>query len=133
MATLDTLKLETWDFPNPQRITRSTLEFIAPEMYEKCYDELVDIYAFGMCILEMVTNKYPYGECKNACQIYKKVSAGKELSWLTELTNLEVQAFMRQCLVHPLERPFATQLLLDPFLVENWKRKGNLSLAIGWH
>ena len=48
---------------------------MAPEMYEeKGYSEKVDIYAFGMCVLEMVTGKYPYSECKNAAQIYKKVS-----------------------------------------------------------
>lgn len=52
-----------------------TPEFMAPEMYEeKGYNEKVDIYAFGMCLLEMVTGEYPYAECKNAAQIYKKVS-----------------------------------------------------------
>lgn len=51
-----------------------TPEFMAPEMYEeKGYSEKVDIYAFGMCLLEMITGEYPYGECKNAAQIYKKV------------------------------------------------------------
>ena len=48
---------------------------MAPEMYEeKGYSEKVDIYAFGMCLLEMVTGDYPYNECKNAAQIYKKVT-----------------------------------------------------------
>jgi serine/threonine protein kinase len=52
-----------------------TPEFMAPEMYEeKGYSEKVDIYAFGMCLLEMVTGDYPYNECKNAAQIYKKVT-----------------------------------------------------------
>ena len=52
---------------------------MAPEMYEeKSYNEKVDIYAFGMCLLEMVTGEYPYGECKNAAQIYKKVSQVKK-------------------------------------------------------
>jgi WNK lysine deficient protein kinase len=52
-----------------------TPEFMAPEMYEeKGYSEKVDVYAFGMCLLEMVTGEYPYAECKNAAQIYKKVS-----------------------------------------------------------
>ncbi|KAL0367428.1 UNVERIFIED_CONTAM: Serine/threonine-protein kinase WNK1 [Sesamum radiatum] len=32
-----------------------TPEFMAPEVYEEEYNELVDIYSFGMCILEMVT------------------------------------------------------------------------------
>lgn len=58
-----------------------TPEFMAPEMYEeKGYSEKVDIYAFGMCLLEMVTSEYPYSECKNAAQIYKKVSQVSERS-----------------------------------------------------
>ena len=32
-----------------------TPKFMAPELYE-----LVDIYSFGMCLLEMVTFEYPY-------------------------------------------------------------------------
>ena len=51
-----------------------TPEFMAPEMYEEKYDEAVDVYAFGMCILEMATSEYPYSECQNAAQIYRKVT-----------------------------------------------------------
>lgn len=51
-----------------------TPEFMAPELYEEEYNELVDIYSFGMCLLEMVTFEYPYNECRNPAQIYKKVS-----------------------------------------------------------
>lgn len=52
-----------------------TPEFMAPELYEEEYNELVDIYSFGMCMLEMVTFEYPYNECKNPAQIYKKVTS----------------------------------------------------------
>ncbi|KAH8492968.1 hypothetical protein H0E87_022284 [Populus deltoides] len=45
------------------------------ELYEEEYNELVDIYAFGMCLLELVTVEYPYVECTNAAQIYKKVTS----------------------------------------------------------
>lgn len=50
-----------------------TPEFMAPEVYEESYNELVDIYSFGMCLLEMVTFEYPYSECTHPAQIYKKV------------------------------------------------------------
>ena len=43
-------------------------------MYEEHYDESVDVYAFGMCMLEMATSEYPYKECSNAAQIYKRVT-----------------------------------------------------------
>lgn len=52
-----------------------TPEFMAPEMYEEHYDEAVDVYAFGMCMLEMATSEYPYAECQNAAQIYRKVTS----------------------------------------------------------
>lgn len=48
---------------------------MAPELYEEEYNELVDIYSFGMCMLEMVTFEYPYCECRNPAQIYKKVTS----------------------------------------------------------
>lgn len=51
-----------------------TPEFMAPELYEEKYDEKVDVYSFGMCLLELATMEYPYAECKNAAQIYKKVT-----------------------------------------------------------
>ena len=54
--------------------TSGTPEFMAPEMYEEHYDESIDIYAFGMCLLEMATLEYPYEECQNAAQIYKRVT-----------------------------------------------------------
>jgi len=52
-----------------------TPEFMAPEMYEEHYDEGVDVYAFGMCMLEMATAEYPYKECSNAAQIYRRVTS----------------------------------------------------------
>ncbi|RXN00405.1 Serine/threonine-protein kinase WNK1 [Acipenser ruthenus] len=61
-----------------------TPEFMAPEMYEEKYDESVDVYAFGMCMLEMATSEYPYSECQNAAQIYRRVTS--LCIALTELT-----------------------------------------------
>ena len=64
---------------NLPRLPPGTPEFMAPEMYEENYDESVDVYAFGMCLLEMVTLEYPYMECKNPAQIYKKVTSVSEI------------------------------------------------------
>ena len=47
---------------------------MAPEMYEEHYDEAVDVYAFGMCMLEMASSEYPYKECHNPGQIYRRVT-----------------------------------------------------------
>lgn len=62
-----------------------TPEFMAPELYEEEYNELVDIYSFGMCMLELITCEYPYSECKNQAQIYKKVSSVSYLSFVLRL------------------------------------------------
>lgn len=70
---LDEISLSSTDFI--YCYTKGTPEFMAPELYEEEYNELIDIYSFGMCMLEMVTFEYPYSECKNPAQIYKKVSS----------------------------------------------------------
>ena len=59
---------------NPPPPPPGTPEFMAPEMYDENYDEQVDVYAFGMCTLEMCTLEYPYMECTNPAQIYKRVT-----------------------------------------------------------
>lgn len=62
-------------FLNINVFSPGTPEFMAPEMYEEKYDESVDVYAFGMCMLEMATSEYPYSECQNAAQIYRRVTS----------------------------------------------------------
>ncbi|KAM7472323.1 hypothetical protein LguiA_010506 [Lonicera macranthoides] len=99
-----------------------TPEFMAPELYEENYNELVDIYSFGMCMLEMVTFEYPYCECKNPAQIYKKVTSGIKPASLTKVTDPKVKEFIEKCLVPASERLPARELLKDPFLqLENPK------------
>lgn len=61
-------------------VLSGTPEFMAPELYEEEYNELVDIYSFGMCLLEMVSMEYPYSECRNPAQIYKKVTSVRSLA-----------------------------------------------------
>ncbi len=51
-----------------------TPEFMAPELYDEEYDDRVDVYSYGMCLLELATLQYPYCECRNAAQIYRKVT-----------------------------------------------------------
>ena len=97
-----------------------TPEFMAPEMYEeKGYNEKVDIYAFGMCLLEMVTGEYPYNECKNAAQIYKKVSQGIKPECLTKVEDKEVLSIILNCIATENERWSARKLLEHPFFAED--------------
>ncbi|KAF3780306.1 putative serine/threonine-protein kinase [Nymphaea thermarum] len=93
-----------------------TPEFMAPELYEEEYNELVDIYSFGMCLLEMVTFEYPYSECKNPAQIYKKVSSGIKPAALDMVNDPEVKLLIEKCLAPVAERPSARELLKYQFL-----------------
>ncbi|CAB4412737.1 unnamed protein product [Rhizophagus irregularis] len=94
-----------------------TPEFMAPEMYEeKGYNEKVDIYAFGMCLLEMVTGEYPYGECKNAAQIYKKVSQAIKPESLKKVQDPKILDLINNCLAPENERYTAQQIMDHPFL-----------------
>ncbi|XP_057834582.1 serine/threonine-protein kinase WNK2 isoform X1 [Cryptomeria japonica] len=93
-----------------------TPEFMAPELYEEEYNELVDIYAFGMCLLEMLTFEYPYSECSNPAQIYKKVTSGRKPEALYRIEDPEVRQFVEKCLETASKRLPARDLLNDPFL-----------------
>lgn len=92
-----------------------TPEFMAPELYDENYTELIDIYSFGMCVLEMVTLDLPYSECDSVAKIYKKVTAGVRPQALDKVKDPEVKAFIEKCLAQPRLRPSAADLLKDPF------------------
>ncbi|CAL9166751.1 unnamed protein product [Musa hybrid cultivar] len=93
-----------------------TPEFMAPEVYEEEYNELVDIYSFGMCVLEMVTFEYPYSECTHPVAIYKKVISGTKPEALYRVRDPEVRQFVEKCLATASKRLSARELLDDPFL-----------------
>ncbi|XP_008804213.2 probable serine/threonine-protein kinase WNK3 isoform X2 [Phoenix dactylifera] len=96
-----------------------TPEFMAPELYEEEYNELVDIYAFGMCLLELVTFEYPYSECTNAAQIYKKVTSGVKPASLAKVKDPTIKQFIEKCIASASERSPARELLMDPFLLSD--------------
>lgn len=93
-----------------------TPEYMAPELYDGEYDEKVDIYSFGICMLEMVTCDCPYSECRNAAQIYKKVSSGQKPASLSKVQDPKLKYFIEKCLAHVSIRPSASDLLHDSFL-----------------
>uniref|UniRef100_A0A0R3S2E2 non-specific serine/threonine protein kinase n=1 Tax=Elaeophora elaphi TaxID=1147741 RepID=A0A0R3S2E2_9BILA len=95
-----------------------TPEFMAPEMYEEMYDESVDVYAFGMCLLEMVTGEYPYSECQFAAQIYRKVTTGVKPECFSRIPQQypEIREIIDRCIrVRREERSTVKQLLSDDF------------------
>ncbi|KAM8836732.1 serine/threonine-protein kinase WNK4 isoform 2-T2 [Spinachia spinachia] len=97
-----------------------TPEFMAPEMYEEKYDEAVDVYAFGMCILEMATSEYPYSECQNAAQIYRKVTSGMKPDSFYKVKVPELKEIIEGCIRMNNDERFTIQDLMDhPFFQED--------------
>ncbi|TNN84846.1 Serine/threonine-protein kinase WNK4 [Liparis tanakae] len=97
-----------------------TPEFMAPEMYEEKYDEAVDVYAFGMCILEMATSEYPYSECQNAAQIYRKVTSGMKPDSFYKVKVPELKEIIEGCIrMNNDERYTIQDLLVHPFFQED--------------
>ena len=94
-----------------------TPNFMAPELYEEVYDEKVDIYAFGLCLLEIITKEYPYSECENSAQIFMKVSQGIPPNSFKTLEDKKAADFIRLCIaINPKDRPSAQELLNHEFL-----------------
>jgi len=93
-----------------------TPEFMAPELYEERYNEKVDVYSFGLCLLELATLEYPYAECRNPAQIFKKVSSGVPPQGLAKIQDDELREFVQLCIQpNAAQRPEARQLLKHPF------------------
>lgn len=96
-----------------------TPEYMAPEVYKGIYDTKIDIYSFGMVVIEICTGKSPYYECTSQAAIYKKVISGELPASLKKINNFEVQEFIIKCLNPSCERPSAEELLNDKFLMIN--------------
>lgn len=92
-------------------------EFRAPEMYDGAYNESVDIYAFGLAVLQMATMKLPFAECHhNEDEIRLRATTtgpnGFSMLWYREAVD-----FIREC-INPIaaQRPKAGDLRRHPFL-----------------
>ncbi|XP_052438037.1 serine/threonine-protein kinase WNK1 isoform X3 [Carassius gibelio] len=90
-----------------------TPEFMAPEMYEEKYDESVDVYAFGMCMLEMATSEYPYSECQNPAQIYRRVTSGVKPGSFDKVAIPEVKEIIEGCIRQNKDERYTIKDLLN--------------------
>ncbi|KAJ8534501.1 hypothetical protein K7X08_016229 [Anisodus acutangulus] len=102
-----------------EKEAKGTPEFMAPECYDGEYNELVDVYSFGMCLLEMVTGEYPYTECNNRIHIFKKVHTGVKPASLGKVKDSRVKDIIEKCLLPVSVRPSAEELLKDQFFLYN--------------
>ena len=81
---------------------------MAPEIFEEKYNVEVDIYAFGMTILEIATLETPYQECKNnPVKLYKKICSGIRPKGYDLIEDEDFKRFISRCLLPYTERPSA--------------------------
>ncbi|KAG2496927.1 hypothetical protein HYH03_004933 [Edaphochlamys debaryana] len=74
------------------------------EGHKGVFDTSVDVFAFGLCMLELITLKQLDPQhCSNWPDL------------LAEVQDEEARTFIAKCLGSPEQRPTAEQLLADPF------------------
>ncbi len=86
--------------------------FMAPEIYTGNYGKKVDIWSFGMCMIELITGNIPY---KNnpVGTIYKNVTSGVLPSSINIIKNLKAKEIIFSCLhKDPTLRPTVGELIL---------------------
>lgn len=95
-----------------------TPRYMAPEIYYGNYDEKVDIWSFGMCMLELITGEMPY--INNPLgTIYKNVTSGVLPSIINKIKNIKSKNIIFSCLhKDPMLRPSAEELLNNSFFVD---------------
>jgi WNK lysine deficient protein kinase len=97
-----------------------TPEFMAPEMYSEQYDESIDVYAFGMCLLEMATGEYPYQECTKPFEIYKRVTQGVKPENYNRVDNDDLKELIFRCIrLKTSQRPTVKELVNHSWFMEN--------------
>nr|CDS20373.1 serine:threonine protein kinase WNK1 [Echinococcus granulosus] len=97
-----------------------TVGFMAPEIFDEMYDEKVDIYAFGMLMLEVMTNRTPYDECATLFDAAAKTMSGHGPEIMQLITNSNLSVLISAC-IHPLAcfRPTAEELYCHPLFQTN--------------
>jgi serine/threonine protein kinase len=105
-------------------------EFMALEILEPLglgYSCKGDVYSFGMCVLEMVTGKDPYGECRrDEEEVHRKVLSGQlplsldfealdDHQYHDKLVYAKVKDLVMVCLAPYHARPTSLELDAHPF------------------
>ena len=93
-----------------------TPEFMAPEIYNECYDKRIDIYSFGMAILEIISGKTPYSECDTIPKIWKKVINGIKPKIISRIKHKKLKDIIEKCLCNYSNRITIDELLQNEFL-----------------
>ena len=94
-----------------------TIEYCAPEVYQKKYGVKCDIYSLGISMIEMITGEKPYSECKGQIlSVCDKIRNKILPECFKKINNEKVKEFILKCIKPEKERPSASELLEDEFL-----------------
>jgi len=117
------LGLATLQKPEPKSAKAPSV-YAAPEFYSSMYNEKVDIWSFGMSVIEMVTLKEPYTGHTTDLSFIQAVTNGikpKELFFINDDLVLE---FIAHCLeMEPEQRYSAIQLMDQPFITNTDEKR----------
>jgi serine/threonine protein kinase len=97
-----------------------TPQFMAPEQLKynsTFYTSKVDIYALGMCLIEIITKSYPYSECKSLLEVITHINEQKECKAFLSIDSKNIHNFVNWFLNKDSElRPTATEALMHIWL-----------------
>ena len=112
------------DFGSARKFDRScktvvgTPIYMAGEVYSGDYDEKVDIYSFGLCLIEMITGEIAYKEYLSvpifiSCIITKLPNA------LEKVLDEDAKKLILRCIDQkPENRPSAIEILRDKYITQ---------------
>lgn len=95
-------------------------ERIDPDMSAKGYDVKSDVWSFGITMIEIATNAYPYERWHDMFQQLTQVVKGTSPALPKEKFSEDIQDFINKCLKkNCTERPSYTRLLEHEFIKQH--------------
>ena len=90
-----------------------------PEFFTGAYQTGSDIWQVGITILEALTGKLPYQECKTPMELISRIQSCTAPELLDEVADQNAKDLIKMCLAPLSERPTAGELLLHQFFTES--------------
>ena len=80
------------------------------------YNEKVDIWSFGLVVVELITSLQPYSECNNMSELLIKIQKATPPESLSDIKHELACSLINVCLqLDPTKRPSAAELLKHAF------------------
>lgn len=83
---------------------------VPPELADGIYTPAADVFSFGLTLVNIITNKQPYSECKNPYQVCRHIQEGMTPLELEEIGHAELRGVIESCLRSYRTRPNLSEL-----------------------